>query len=118
MNKTLFDITPRTYEPMAMNTNPRRLARRSGPITSKLAAYETAANGQLGELERWAVDCVAQTPGQTQRELGAIHCPDDLRRIGRRLAAGVEAGTLHEGNPRQCSITGRMAKVYYPTKGK
>lgn len=89
----------------------RTLSRTDGPKTSALAAGELQS--ELGSLQEWALDAVRSDPGKTQRELGAIHCPEDLRKIGRRLNELVEAGRLRVGDKRECSITHRTAQTYW-----
>ena len=92
--------------------DPRTLARRTDPETSRQAADEIA--GAVAALQWWAVVCVRMSPGKTQRELGAIYCPDDLRKIGRRLGEAAKKGLLRRGPVRKCSITGRNAETWYP----
>jgi hypothetical protein len=91
---------------------PRPLARKADPETSKAAGR--AAGKRLTRLHRWAVRCVAETPGLTQRELGAKHCPDDPRRIGRRLAECDRLGLLVRGPARKCSVSGKRAETWWP----
>ena len=90
------------------------LARTTDPQTSKQAAAGIVE--KLGDLEQWAANCVAAAPGKTQRELGAIYCPSDLRRIGRRLSGLVDRGRLRRGDARKCSITGRNANTWWVTR--
>ena len=88
------------------------LARDTDPETSKQAAIEIVPH--LGKLHQWAIECVTATPGLTQMELGRKHCPDDLRRIGRRLDACDKAGKLKRGLTRICTITGKRAQTWWP----
>ncbi len=88
------------------------LARTDDPETSHLAAAEIVPH--LADLHRWAVECVTQSPGQTQRELGATYCPTDPRKIGRRLNELERIGRLRRGTERPCTISGRMAETWYP----
>ena len=90
------------------------LDRTTDPQTSKEAAAGIVE--KLGDLEQWAANCVAASPGKTQRELGAIYCPSDLRRIGRRLSGLVDRGRLRRGDARKCSITGRNANTWWVTR--
>jgi hypothetical protein len=92
--------------------DPRKLARASDPETSHEAAESIA--GDVGELQRWAAACVAEAPGLTQRELGVRFCPDDLRRIGRRLNECAGLGLVRRGEKRPCSISGRSAETWWP----
>ena len=105
----LFDWT----EPDTPSTDPprtpsgRRLARKDGPETSRLAAEAIA--GSVGELQRWAVRCVTESPGLTARELAQRYCPSDPRRIGRRLGEAAVAGLLRRGPARVCMVSGHKA---------
>lgn len=92
--------------------NPEALARADDPETSKEAARSVA--GIVSELCEWAARCVRQSPGKTQRELGAIYCPTDPRRIGRRLAECEALGVVRRGEPRPCSVSGRRAETWWP----
>lgn len=108
MQPTLFDDPPALPDA-------RPLARRTDPVTSHEAAREIA--GSVAALETWAAECVASAPGLTQRELGARFCPDDLRRIGRRLSECARKGLIKRGPVRKCSITGRSAETWWPVEG-
>lgn len=88
------------------------LARPADPATSHEAA--DAIRPVLGRLHEWTVRCVTETPGRTQRELGARYCPDDPRRIGRRLAECERLGLLRRGAVRKCSVSGRNAETWWP----
>lgn len=96
--------------------NPNRFARRSDPETSKIAGHQALST--VAELNQWAAECVTRTPGLTQRELGDSHCPDDLRRIGRRLSECYRMGMVSLGRRRKCSITGKTAQTYWPSTDK
>lgn len=91
---------------------PPILARPADPVTSYQAAQ--AILKDLPRLIEWTASCVRQTPGLTQRELGARHCPEDLRKIGRRLAECARRGVVRRGMSRKCSITGRQAETWWP----
>jgi hypothetical protein len=95
-------------------TDPRNqpVARKTDPWTSHAAGAQI--RDHLPALQQWVVECVTATPGLTQRELGAKHCPDDLRRIGRRLNECVKADLIAVGGTRKCSISGRSAQTYVP----
>lgn len=104
MNETLFE------------TQPNQLARRTRPRTSKQAARGIVEH--LSNLETWAIHCIEQSPGLTQREFGAQYCPDDSRRIGRRLSKLWERGRIRRGQARPCSISGRPAYTWWPNEPK
>lgn len=107
MKAALFDNDARS--PVV---EPKELARATDPATSHQAAAEIAP--ALGELQEWAAACVRESPGLTQRELGARYCPEDLRKIGRRLAECDTLGLVRRGEARACSITGRKAQTWWP----
>lgn len=109
MQPDLFDP-----EPAAALPDARPLARRSHPATSHAAAREIVS--VVAQLQRWAANCVRSAPGLTQRELGARFCPDDLRRIGRRLNECAELGLVRRGQVRKCSISGRSAETWWPVE--
>lgn len=90
----------------------KKLVRRTDPETSKEAAEVVIPH--LGELHRWAQACVQESPGLTQRELGAKYCPTDPRKIGRRLNECELLKLVKRGEPRKCSISGRTAETWYP----
>lgn len=92
------------------------LFRSTDPDTSRLAAESIAP--KLPCLRDWTAECVRQTPHKTQRELGAIHCPEDLRKIGRRLNECVRLELVRLGVPRKCTVTGKMAQTYYVEGGR
>lgn len=89
----------------------RPLARTTDPVTS----HESVPDPEtLAELHRWAAECVRLSPGRTQRELGAMYCPTDPRRIGRRLNEIEKMGTVKRGDKRLCRISGRPAQTWWP----
>lgn len=91
------------------------LSRPTDPETSKEAGRDIVPS--LAQLHRWTSDCVSLTPGLTQRELGSTYCPDDPRKIGRRLSECERLGLLHRGPARVCSISGRRAETWWPNQG-
>lgn len=94
------------------DTEPIRLARTTDPETSKLAAVEAAESA--AELQQWAADCVAESPGCTQRELGMRYCSTDPRKIGRRLNECDRRGMVRRGPKRACKVSGRQAETWWP----
>ncbi len=92
------------------------LARPSHPATSHAAAK--AIGPCVRGLMQWAAQCVNESNGLTQRELGAKYCPDDPRRIGRRLAGAERAGLVKRGVERKCTISGRVAQTYWPRRAQ
>lgn len=92
--------------------DPRHLARASDPETSHEAAQAIVAS--VGELQRWAAECVAKSPGKTARELAAIYCPQDPKRIDRRLGECEKLGMVRRGEVRKCNRSGRSAATWWP----
>lgn len=92
--------------------NGQHLARRNDPLTSKIAGHEIVPS--VADLHKWAAECVERSPGLTQRELGVKYCPDDLRRIGRRLNECEKLGLVRRGQTRACSISKRRADTWWP----
>jgi hypothetical protein len=88
------------------------LSRTNDPLTSQLAAAEIVSD--LANLHDWTVQCVSESPGLTQRELGAKYCPLDLRKIGRRLNECEKLGRVRRGEARKCSLTYRLAETWWP----
>ncbi len=91
---------------------PRQLARRSHPETSKLAAVYIIP--RLKKLNGWIVSCIESTPGLTAAELESRYCPTNGRRIGRRLDGLEKMGVIHRSGPRKCSVSHRMACTWWP----
>lgn len=90
----------------------KKLARTTDPATSHDGAGSIV--NLRAKMQRWAARCVRESPGKTVSELAQIYCPDDPRRINRRLTECDRAGTVVRGEPRRCGVTGRRAAVWYP----
>jgi hypothetical protein len=96
--------------------DPRFLARRTDPPTSKLAAEEMIEH--LAKCHAWALDCVTESPGWTANELGARYCVADVRRINRRLPELERLGLVVRGDERACRRTGRKCVTWWPKEIK
>lgn len=96
----------------AYESAPATLARAEDPVESKLAAAQVAPT--VGEKQAWTAECVRQSPGRTAMELARLYCPDDPRRIGRRLGECVKRGLVKHGEARPCSITKKRAMTWLP----
>lgn len=91
----------------------RMLARRGDPESSKRAA--AAIVPKLSRLQLWAARCVAESPGLSGAELGRRYCPEDVRKINRRLCECERAGLIRRvANGRQCTVSGRTVDAWYP----
>lgn len=89
----------------------RKLHRRDGPETSRLGAEDVQS--RLGQLQRWAIDCVQKIPGATSLELAKRFCDGDPRKINRRLGECRVLGLLKNGAARKCKISGRKALTWF-----
>jgi len=88
------------------------LARPAHPLTSHLAASDIRPH--VAKLHRWAAQCVRESPGLTQRELGAKYCPLDPRKIGRRLCEIERMGWIKRGGSRRCTVSKHPAETWWP----
>jgi hypothetical protein len=64
--------------------------------------------------QAWALMCVRKTPGRTARELGVLHIPDNLRKIGKLLPGLTKLGLIEKGEQREDQYTGFLAFTHYP----
>lgn len=90
------------------------LARSTDPATSHEAASRIVPH--LQKLHRWTIECVTESPGQTQAELGRKYCPNDPRKIGRRLVEVERKGFIRRGESRRCSVSGHTAATWFPAE--
>jgi len=88
-------------------------ARNSDPVTSHLAAEEITASGKRAHQQHQAVAAVRANPGCTSFEL-ALKCDLDRYMLARRLPEVVLAGLVRKGEPKHCSVTGRLALSWWP----
>lgn len=88
--------------------NPKALARRNDPATSKAAALEIIDH--LSDLQAQTLDLVRLHPGRTVSELADLGNIRDPRKINRRLPELLKMGCVRRKlDGERCSITGRTA---------
>lgn len=92
-----------------MFTQPR-VARRSDPATSQMAAKAIAK--KLPGMQGWALRMVENYPRQTCNEIAAAIGLRDPRRIGRRLSELEKKGLVRCTGVRPCTVTGRPSQTY------
>lgn len=88
-------------------------ARGSDPMTSKLAAEQLEASGQLTQQQLLVANLVLRYPGLTAREL-ARRYPVSHEIVHKRMAECERRGKVRRGEPRRCQVTGRMAITWWP----
>lgn len=88
-------------------------ARNSDPVTSHLAAEHVTKTGTRAHQQAQCAAAVRQFPGHTSFELAML---TDLERymLGRRLSECETAGTVKRGEPKKCTVTGRLALTWWP----
>lgn len=105
---------------------PRELARRDGPETSKEAARTFVRSGQIGKHMARALAVLKKYPGSTAAELD-LHADRDPEfetqardgAVRKRLTDLRKAELAYiSGETRKCAVTGRMAQVWWPTMGR
>ncbi len=106
---TLFDFDPPAPSPAVVA---KRLARASGPETSKAAAREVAV--VLNEMQSWALAHVMNCQGGTASEICEEAGVGDIRKINRRLPELEEKGLVVRGPARVCKVTGKSAATWSP----
>ena len=90
--------------------DPRALARRGDPTTSKLAAEEIV--DKLGEDQEFALRCVRARPGPTARELDEEFAPTNPGKLWKRISELASKGLIVEAGTRRCRTSGRMARTW------
>ena len=89
----------------------KRLARTTDPETSKQAARELVASGQLGDQQRQTLKLIELFPGSTARELklrGAV-----IWDPHKRIFELKKLGLIRDGGARKCTITGKSALTWF-----
>lgn len=94
----------------------RRLARRSDPVSSHLAAKRMVESGALSDQQRIARDLVVKYPNRTSDELAELGQLDRYQ-LARRLPEVEEAGYIERGAVRKSNKTGRPACTWHPKAG-
>jgi hypothetical protein len=90
----------------------RKLARRTDPVTSHIAAQRMADSGALSDQQRIARDLVFDHPNCTSDEL-AEHGLLDRYQLARRLPEVESAGHIERGAVRKSRKTGRPACTWH-----
>lgn len=110
-------IEPPHKEPLFVPNLP---ARRTDPITSKMAAEAILGDRKrLGELQRRALLLVKKHPHLTAQELSRVAQDKDPAKTRRRLSELCDSGHIKVFDTRKCEVTGRMAQTYeYVPKSK
>lgn len=97
--------------------NPKALARRNDPATSKAAAKQIAPS--LSRLQRRTLDVIREHPGRTSQELARAVGDRDIRTLNRRISELKKSGRIvartenDDGTKTKCSITGCSAARYW-----
>ena len=94
----------------------RQLRRGTDPTPSDLGAIDVLP--RLGKLQARALRAVGEWPGRTSTELAHLCGYGDPRRINRRITELVRGGLIIRGEIRTCTVTKRVAAVYYPKPEK
>lgn len=94
---------------MQLDLFQKRLARRTDPVESQLAAVDVYAT--LSEMEEVALIWVGRYPGSTSTELDNL-AKFRSRVIGKRLFALECKGLIRRCQSRRCRITGKTAATW------
>lgn len=86
------------------------------PATSRMAASEAEKSGRAASHRTICMDSVMAYPGQTAAEI-ARKCSLERHIPSRRLPELRERGLVINGEPRACTVTGRMSMVWLPAGG-
>ena len=93
--------------------DPKALARRHDPVTSRLGAESIEAD--LPRLHRETLAAVRANPGLTQLELDTNY-RHSTRVFGRRLNEVAKRGLIRRGEKRKCRVSGRLAETWWPVE--
>lgn len=88
------------------------IARRTDAASSHEAARHITTTGKRA-YQQQVTAAVRAFPGRTSFEL-AMATDLDRHMVARRLPECVTAGTVRKGEPKRCSITGRLALTWEP----
>ncbi len=92
-------------------------ARHTDPETSHIAAEEVTASGLRGHQQRQVAEAVRQWPGSTSAELAQYMCAERVM-PARRLPELELAGSVERGEPRRCTVKGRLSLTWWPTSSR
>jgi hypothetical protein len=96
----------------SIEADAKKLARKVHPSTSKEAARQLVASGQLGALQDHALELLRRWPDATAAELASFDAAPDSRRVPRRLRELVRLGKAIVSGKRRCTVTGRTAQTW------
>ena len=96
---------------------PRHLAHRLHPETSKDAARKLVQSDALGAMMAHALDALRRLPGSTAAELDE-DAESHGGQIRKRLNDLRRDGLAHTAGTRTCRVTGRRAQLWYPGVGE
>jgi hypothetical protein len=88
-------------------------ARKSDPITSKLAAVEIIRSGTRAHQQAQTIAAVKAFPGRTSAEI-ADAASFDRYALARRAGECEALGSIRRGEIKTCSISGRKALTWWP----
>lgn len=88
-------------------------ARKTDPESSHEAADHVVSSGLAGAQQDQAEAVVREHPGLTSLELSTM-CDLDRYTLARRLPELEDAGRVHRGEIRTCSISYRKAMEWHP----
>ena len=100
-----------------------RMARKSDPTTSHVAAEEHVERGKLGERQQQVLKLIRRFPGRTTGELGrnmyALYGSNlgirSCAETPHKRAPELEAkGLVRRGAARKCKDSGYTAATWYP----
>ena len=91
-------------------------SRTSDPVTSHMAAREAEKSGRAASQRAICLASVLAYPGQSAAEIASQtglerHVPS------RRLPELRDRGLIVNGEPRSCTVTGRISMIWMPAKG-
>ena len=97
-----------TFDPLLFSNdpNPKTLAKRDDPFTSRLGANEVST--KVGRMEQRAAEIVRLHPNKTGSELDRI-CGYTRRELSKRLRGAQRKGLVLADGHRKCRVTGRKA---------
>jgi hypothetical protein len=90
----------------------KHLARPEHPVTSHQAAAEVVEDGTVGRMCEIARSLLRSHPGRTAAELEQLSGYGDGK-VRKRLNDLRQEGHAKNGEPKRCSVTGKMAQTWY-----
>ena len=90
-------------------------SRATDPFSSHAAEAHINATGKRAYQQQQTAAAVRQFPGHTSQELCALSGLDRYM-LARRLGDCETAGTVKRGVAQECTVTRRLALVWWPSK--